>query len=341
MKNFITLSLLLLSGLNFEAAGKTNDHRRCEGLIVVNAKARSIDTNAKFNVTLQPFAPGEIKVIAPRNSAPAFAPAGDMVFLGQSQLNGDCAIMRSSRNGDTWSDLQTASFSGKYRDLEPAFSPDGKYLIFASNRPAIPSDSVLTGHYNGQVMPARGGNLWKVAFSDKGATAAERLPDMINGNSNVFSPSIVSDGSLYFMRADSGGKFHIYRSQNKRGKYMLPVKLPFTLDDSGDYDPVVAPDESFIIFSSSRPPAPKVTDLFIVFRNGDGWSRPADLRYLLSKDVFGIEARLSPDLQTLYFSNSQNISGEKVPNEQYIWRIDISALLKAHGIHFRNTSKSK
>ncbi len=326
--SYITLILFVLRSPGMASLA----HRNNKGAKDFEIKAGKKDTvnKNKSNATL--FVPGEIAPKAPINASPAFTPDNLLFFFTQSQGGNHLTIMVSQRSEGVWSEPKIAFFSGKFRDLEPAFSPDGKYLIFASNRPEKPGDSVLTGHYNGQVLPGSGGNLWKVDFSEKGTPRITRLPGVINANSSVFSPCVVADGSLYFMRADSGAKFHIYRSAFKNGIYQAPVKTSFSLDRFGDYDPAVAPDESFLIFSSARPPAPKTADLFIVFRASEGWSEPADLRSILGDDVYGVEARLAPDLSKLYYSNSRRASGETMSTEQYIWKVNITALLKARGI---------
>lgn len=59
-----------------------------------------------------------------------------------------------------------------------------------------------------------------------------------------------------------------------------------------------------------------------------GWSEPKDLREL-SEDVHGIEARLSPDNKTLYYSNMRNPgTGKDLPGNLYIWMTDISSYVK-------------
>ena len=132
------------------------------------------------------------------------------------------------------------------------------------------------------------------------------------------------------MRADNGINFYIYRSQWRDGRFEAPVRVSFGEDAHSDYDPAVAPDETYIIFSSGRPPAPKTTDLFIAFRTDTGWGDPIDLRSALSDNVHGIEARLSPDGKTLYFSNSRSSSGADIPDARFIWQVDLSNLLQAH-----------
>jgi Tol biopolymer transport system component len=290
------------------------------------------DTTAKVNPETVLFAPGIIPGVSNLVAAPAFAPDGKMVYFGQTRKNEHITIVASYLNGNTWTSPVTAPFSGSYPNLEPAFDPHGKYLIFASSRPTRQGDSLINGNWNGKEWAGKGGNLWKATYSKKGWDEPMRMPEVINKNNSVFSPAVAGDGSLYFMRADSGGVFHIYRSQYKNGQYQTPVRASFCIDKYGDYDPAVAPDESFLIFSSPRPPAPKSTDLFIVFRTSKGWSEPIDLRQAVSDKVFGVEARLSPDLKTLYFTNQINKDGVKVSTDTYIWQVDISRLLKEHGV---------
>ena len=277
---------------------------------------------------LSAFAPGVIPISAPSVAAPAFTPNGKTVYFGQSSDGNSSLVVFSQHTGHTWSTPKIAAFSGRYRDLEPAFAPNGRYLIFASNRPIKPGAPALDGHYNGQTLPGMGGNLWKVEFKHGQWQNPEPLPEVINSNSSVFSPSIAADGSLYFMKAENGGKFHIYRAPMRDGKYDTPQLASFSTPDYGDFDPAVAPDESYLIFSSGRPPAPKTSDLFIVFRTGQGWGGPIDLRSAISENVYGIEARLSPDGKTLYFSNSRNASGGNVPGGRYIWQVDLSNLVQ-------------
>lgn len=265
------------------------------------------------------------------NAAPAFSPDGNTVYFGQSTSTGGIIVVSRHRHGH-WSAPHPAPFSGRYRDLEPAFAPNGSYLIFASNRPAAPGGQLLAGHYNGRVLPGFGGQLWKVAREGEHWGQPRPLPSIINANSSVFSPAIAADGAFYFMRADNGAGFHVYRAAMDHGQYSAPVLVPFSDAAHGEFDPAVAPDESFVIFCSPRPPAPPhTTDLFITFRGANGWSAPLDLRSALGPAVYGIEARLSPDARTLYFSNDRGPAGVPVPQHRFVWQVDLTALLRTHG----------
>jgi len=299
--------------------------------ITANA-SQSIDTNkSKTDAIL--FAPGDIPVTTNRVAAPAFAPDGKSVYFGQSNDKG-INIVVSYKKGGKWMAPLAAPFSGDFPNLEPAFAPNGKYIVFASSRPITEGGKNIDGSWGKQTYPGKGGNLWKVELTKKVWGEPKRLPDVINQNTSIFSPAVTADGSIYFMKPDTTGRFHTYRSQYRNGKYEQPTPSSFSLPGYGDVDPAVAPDESFLVFSSGRPPAiSRRADLFIVFRTPNGWSEPIDLRLALSCDkVFGVEARLSPDLKTLYFCNQQNAAGVTVPTEQYIWQVDISKVLKEHGI---------
>jgi hypothetical protein len=141
------------------------------------------------------------------------------------------------------------------------------------------------------------------------------------------------------MRADNGASFHIYRSQMRDGKFEVPILVSFGDPTIPNFDPMVAPDESYIIFSSKRTVTAKSMGMYIAFRTDTGWGDPIDLRTVLSDNVHGIEARLSPDGKTLYLSNSRSSSGTDIPDARFVWRVDLSSLLQAHSAGKTGTNK--
>jgi WD40-like Beta Propeller Repeat len=247
------------------------------------------------------FAPGVVSGPADDQS-PAFALDGKSVYFARRNAS-SATILKSTFANGHWLEPTVASFSGQWRDIEPTMAPDGTYLIFASNRPSIEGKSALDGAYNGKVRPAAGGNLWRVDREGDGWGAPKRLSDAINKGTVVFAPSITADGSLYFMRwIEKTGGFHVFRSQYDSGQYM-PAELVRVGDATTDeMDPAVAADESFLVYSSSHPAKNDQTRLLIAFRIAGGWSTPQDLGDEVNEKGDNIEARLSPDHRTLYFS---------------------------------------
>ena len=269
--------------------------------------------------------------------SPAFAP--DCRSVWYTVGNGSESVIVTSHvaNGK-WTPPVMAEFSGYWRDLEASMAPDGSYLIFASNRPATEGGTALDGNYGGTVRPGVGGNLWRVDRRGSGWSKPVRLPEAINASTSVFSPSVVADGSLYFMKASTEtGRFQIYRSQWANGQYETPVRVSFSDEQWSNVDPAVAPDESFVVFSSNRPPtADKDLDLFITYRRNGVWDTPVSLGPRINSPSREIEARLSPDSKTLFFASNRVVptpSGSPVALDRirawnnglmHIWRVDLA-----------------
>lgn len=234
------------------------------------------------------------------DASPAFDPEGRSVVFTRN-VDKTARLFASTRSGDRWSAPQSLPFSTQWQDIEPAMAPDGSSLVFISNRPEHDGGAALDGFFNGQRFPGRGGNLWQVTRTGDGWGTPHRLPSLLNTNSSVFAPALAADGTLYFMRtdpdADGKGAFRLFRSRLVRGQYQAPQPLPFSDGVTGDFDPAVAPDQSFIVFSSQREPATAAgSELFLAFAHGEDWSAPQPL------GVAGIEPRFSPDRSTLYYN---------------------------------------
>ena len=282
------------------------------------------------------FAPGVISGGSSELS-PTFTPdCRTMWFtVGNSANN---VIVTSHVVNGKWTPPTVAEFSGYWRDLEATMAPDGSYLIFASSRPTTEGGAPPDGNWGGAVQPGRGGNLWRVDRRGAGWSKPVRLPESINASTSVFSPSIAANGSLYFMKASpETGRFQLYRSQMTNGQYEPPVRLPFSDEQYSNVDPTVAPDESFLVYSSNRPPtADKDLDLFIVHRQNGTWDTPVSLGPRVNSPSSEIEARLSPDGRTLFFGSNRVVAtppGSPVPVDRmrtwnnglmHIWHVDLN-----------------
>jgi len=248
------------------------------------------------------FAPGVISGSAD-DMSPAFTPDGETVFFTRGNDSGSMILVSHLVKGQ-WSAPLIAPFSGRWNDLETAMAPDGSFLVFASNRPPDGGVKPLDGKFNGKVFPALGGNLWRVDRQAAGWGEPKRLSDTINADTGTFSPSIASDGSIYFMRPKANGHFALYRSQYDRGTYQAAVPIGIGDDTTEDVDPAVAPDESFIVYSSNHPDRHDPKRLLIAFHENGKWGTPIDLGDEVNEKGSNIEARLGSDRATLYFSTN-------------------------------------
>ena len=174
-----------------------------------------------------------------------FSPDGKEVYwsIALPQQNGGVIMTATLVNGK-WTSPEIAPFSGQYTDWDPFFTPDGKKIIYVSNRP------------NGTERKGPPDfDLWVVNRTAGGGwSAPENLGAPVNTPRPEYYPSIASDGTLYFSSNHEGrpGAFDIYRSKLVDGKYTEPENLGPNVNAPGpDIDNYIAPDQSFIIFNST------------------------------------------------------------------------------------------
>lgn len=150
-----------------------------------------------------------------------------------------------------------------------SLSPDGQSLYFM-----------------GPFDPQTGGegdlNIWVSRKVDGEWQLAAPLPSPLNSPSHEVYSSVVADGSLYFTTYRTGegdaARSGLYRVQAKAGGG-FEAPEPVALDPEQSIgDTFVAPDESYLIFSSGRPGGVGGGDLYVAFRRDDGgWSDPINM----------------------------------------------------------------
>jgi hypothetical protein len=257
--------------------------------------------------TPQIFAPGVVSGPA-NDGSPAFSPDGNTIFFTRSTANWRAIVESHLVNGH-WTQPVLAPFSGEWPDSSPAMSPDGSYLVFESNRPAIPMASRST---EGGAIPGVVSNLWRVDRVSSGWRKPTRLPDTVNlVGQSMWKPSIAADGTIYFVSIDKKGGKRLFSSPYKNGAYQQAEPLSFSDGTTLDVDPEIAPDSSFLVFCSAGRLAGDSKDhLFIVRRKAEGWGAVVPIRYD-GDDKNGYstddEPHLVPDHRTLYFSSDRVI----------------------------------
>ena len=83
------------------------------------------------------------------DASPAFTPDGDTVVFARGS-GATRRLFAAHRRDGAWSVAQRVPFSERWMDLEPAMAPDGRYLVFISNRPANGAGKALDGQWGGQ-----------------------------------------------------------------------------------------------------------------------------------------------------------------------------------------------
>lgn len=124
-------------------------------------------------------------------------------------------IMESFKAGGKWQAPRTVSFSGNdgWKDIDPAFSPDGKKLIYQSTRP-VPGKPLRKGF-----------DIWSVTRTASGWSAPAHIGNVINSDESESSASIASNGTIYFMKDEGAGNSDLWKSRLVGGEYQTPENL--------------------------------------------------------------------------------------------------------------------
>jgi Tol biopolymer transport system component len=258
-------------------------------------------------VVPQLFAPGIVSGPA-NDGSPTFSPDGNTLLFTRSTANWG-AILESHRTNGQWSKPALASFSGDWSNFAPEMSPDGSFLLFVALRPVDSPAAAANPKANHPVA-----NLWRVDRKGTNWSEPARLPDEINIGHSIWKPSIAANGTIYFVAIDDKGAKRLYSSRFENGAYSKAQPLEFSSGSTGDVDPEVAPDESFLLFASDgRLPGDQKDHLFIVARKQNGWGPAVAIRFE-GDDRFGYstdnEPHLSPDKTTVYFSSDRPVPVE-------------------------------
>lgn len=171
------------------------------------------------------------------------SPAGDEIFFTLQQPRFlSSTILRMQKINGKWGKPQVAPFSGKYRDLEAFFTPDGKSIYFSSDRPV-----------NG-TTPKKDFDIWKINRFPNGKWGTPmHLDTMVNTEKDEFYPSVAKNGDLYFTveAAYGKGKEDIVMCSPVKDGYSKPVSLSEAVNTPNyEFNPFIDPDEQFIMFTS-------------------------------------------------------------------------------------------
>ena len=203
-----------------------------------------------------------------------------------------------------WGSPKLAPFSGRGHDFDPVFSPDGKRMLFISDRPTRPGEA------------KRDYDIWYVDRTSGGWGKPHRFAEPVNsvpdadgqGGREEFASS-AADGTLYFAAERTGRPgIAIYKARLVDGRYETPEILPDIIN-SGPFvgEPLIAPDQSFMFFSAFGLPGGYGNwDIYFARRGPDGqWQAPQNLGAKVNTAERDYSPRLEPDGHTLVFTSER------------------------------------
>lgn len=234
------------------------------------------------------------------------ADARTMYFTRRTDRQGHENIVVSRFDGKLWTSPVMARFSGSGLDKEPYLSPNDSMLFFASRR-EYPSK-----------LPAQGEEAYDLFVVVRHGTDWGAPQPLSGANSAAYDnyPAAAANGTVYFASHRPGGKGgnDLWRSYRISGAWQAAENLVELNSSATDADPYIAPDESFIIFSSSRPGGAGEGDLYVSFQRSGHWTVPVSLGPAVNTSTYEYTPWVTADGAWLYFSRGW---GE-------IWRIPLA-----------------
>jgi hypothetical protein len=203
-------------------------------------------------------------------------------------------IIVTRLEGDGWTQPQVVPFASRFFDSDdPSFSPDGEKLFFTSWRPPA--------WYRLFEQKER---IWYVEKTERGWSRPRLVGPAVNAMQLHWQVSVSASGTLCF--ASEGD---IYCSRFEDEQYQPPERLGGTINTAGgEGHPFIAPDESFMIFSSNGHPGGMGDyDLYISTRNTDGsWSEPVNLGAGVNTKYQELYPVVSPEGKYLFLLSNRD-----------------------------------
>ena len=237
------------------------------------------------------FAPGIISTDESEGSS-GFARNG-MVFIFQRFIDRKCHTYIMSRQGDLWS--------------KPELVPFWKQLIHNGDFVISPDDITMLDQVKQDHSGQLESNIWEVKLEEDGWGPRSALPAPINTIYDESFASRASNGNLYFFSRRPGGvgESDLYMAEYQTDGYSKPINLKELNTQFHEWDPYVAPDESFLIFCSTKPGGEGQDDLYISFRDSKNrWTTPVTMGKQINSQRSENRPYITNDGRFLFYTSS-------------------------------------
>jgi len=228
---------------------------------------------------------------------PAFNPdQTEIYYTLESTLAHGGTIMVTRLVDGTWTQPVPTDIEGNYREIDPFITNDGKKLLYSSNRP-------VDGNEDQNNI-----DLWMVNIDGERWSDPIHLGEKVNTEYPDWFPTLSDSDNLFFSTGPSSSS-NIVFSQFRDGEYQEAVSLGDSVNSpSRDYDPLIAPDESYVIFSSNRPGGFGSVDLYVSYKKEDGaWTMAKNMGETVNTSIIEFAPKLSSDGKYLFFNRGADI----------------------------------
>jgi Tol biopolymer transport system component len=229
----------------------------------------------------------------------AFSPDGSELYYAIT--NEQWAMSKIIKiSADNLEKKDTLCLKDRIYEGEPFITRDGNTLYFMA------------------VLPPPNGSQWhsdlyKVTKTGNGWSKPERLDSLINTAASEWHISMTERNVAYFTSERESGTsaLHgdIYKTELAGNKFLNLIKLPYPINtEFNDSDPLIAPDESFLIFHSDRPGGVGQHDLYISFNEKGKWTDPVNMGTAINTEGWEMAPTLSPDGKFLFYTHRKEMT---------------------------------
>ncbi|MEO5946347.1 MAG: hypothetical protein ABIP79_05985 [Chitinophagaceae bacterium] len=257
---------------------------------------------ATFFITVISFA--QVEIYEPNLIADnkvfglTISPNGKELFYVKSFGGRDTLqIYQSKKVKGKWLIPELAFFADtNFKQIDPAFSQDGKSVLFNSLTSKESSFDIYITHK-----------------TIAGWTKPEKLSDSINTNASEFYATISSNRNIYFTRRIQSNDIYVsYFIGNTYTKALPLSKLINT--DKNESNPFISPNEDYLIFFSDRADSFGDTDLYISFNKEGNWSIPLNLGDKVNTTIGEFCPSIDLKNKRFLFSRTQVENGHRIEN---------------------------
>ena len=240
------------------------------------------------------FGPGRVSTRG-REFATTFSPDQNTVYV--NLVEGDeILLVRSQREGDSWGAHESVPFSdGSYPVVDPFISEDGSRLYFSSSGPKS-----MVGDRDDFA-------LWYTSLeAGEWSDDVTRIENLDHPGSDVFCTLDGEGGLTFSTRAPETERVLMYARATEAGwEEATRIEIPGLPPDASIGNPLIAPDRSFLIFTSRLPQGVGSVDLYLCKQEEDGWSEPILLPEPINSEWADFAPALSPDGKAFFFTSER------------------------------------
>lgn len=150
---------------------------------------------------------------------------------------GEYDIWISKRSSKGWTAAVPASFNSPQRDFDPAFSADGRFIYFCSNRPG----------------GLGGDDIYRAPVEQDGFGAVEHVGANVNSARNEWAPMLSPDGNTLLFSSNGRGaqRLDLFIARRLGDNTFAPASpLPGAINTSADeFDATFLADNTTVVFS--------------------------------------------------------------------------------------------